>query len=144
MINLEYMRKKALGVIYNEYSPKPIEFMSAVAMTLWGLWLLLPWDTFSTPAYAFMSNIAPEAVWGLAMFFIGIVQFGYVIYGTLAHRRVSMKLASLVWIFIAVNFSIARIESTAVPIYTVFAIAAYWASTKLVILSTIAYGKRPR
>lgn len=116
--------------------------MSAVAMTLWGLWLLFPWTTFNTPAYQLMSSLAPEIVWGVVMLFIGLVQFVYVTKGNIKHRKMSMQVASVVWIFIASNFAIARIESTAVPIYTVFATTTYWAASKLVVLSTLAYGKR--
>lgn len=136
------MVKRMLKLVYNDHSPRPIEFMSGLAMALWGLWLLIPWVTFSTPAYAFMYNLAPEWIWGAAMLVLGATQLSYVLLGNIQHRKWSMQIATLVWLFIAVNFAIARIESTAVPIYSVFSLLCYWASTKLVILSSLTYGKR--
>lgn len=39
---------------------------------VWGLWLTLPWATFSrSPIYELMLNLAPEIVWGVAAMCIG-------------------------------------------------------------------------
>lgn len=39
---------------------------------IWGLWLALPWATFSrSPIYELMLSLAPEIVWGVAAMCIG-------------------------------------------------------------------------
>jgi hypothetical protein len=41
---------------------------------VWGLWLAMPWATFSrSPIYEMMNTLAPELVWGLAAMGIGLM-----------------------------------------------------------------------
>lgn len=43
----------------------PTRFLLALSGTLWGIFLLLPGDTFDRPVYAYMHMLANENIWAL-------------------------------------------------------------------------------
>jgi len=58
---------------------KKLEYLAAFQTTLWGLWLLMPWDTFSiSNVYRYMRFI-PEWCWGLGVFMFGMVSL-FIVY----------------------------------------------------------------
>lgn len=56
---------------------------------VWGLWLALPWATFTrSPIYEMMNSLAPELVWGIAAMLIGAIMLcGVIMQGYKALRR---------------------------------------------------------
>jgi hypothetical protein len=67
--------KHAVAVIktgFSEYAPtRGIAFILGMSLLAYGIWLGLPFDSFANPAYAYMADLAAEAVWGAAFTFAG-------------------------------------------------------------------------
>ena len=115
------------------YDIELVEIMSGVASLSWGLWLLNPiFNTFvSAPTFNTMSSIAPEWLWGFAMFVIGIIQIESVLSHSLRRRKLSSIILATMWIFITSVFAHANISSTGVVIYGTFAIFTVWSYLRL-------------
>lgn len=135
---LPYMVKWVLDKsIYNSHSSKPTEIITGIASLFWGIWLLLPIQSFGTASYAFINSLAPESAWGGFMLVSGSLQLLFAVRGNFHSREVSMKFSALGWAFIATGFILSGTWSTAIPMYTIVSISAYWASLKLVALNNI-------
>src|SRR4051794_8161211 len=94
------------------FAPEPIEVLLGTMATLWGFWLVLPFDTFaSSPAFGVMAQLAPEMLWGGVILTIGLMQLFMVVVRRIiperpcySERRLLVSLSATVWIFIAVMF----------------------------------------
>lgn len=123
-------RLRALLVDYDfEFS----ELLNGLAATLWGLWLLLPWNTFGrTATFAAMRDTGvPEWLWGTVIFTLGIIQIAGLVAGWWRWRRRSALILCGVWAFIAVMFAQANISSTGTVIYPLFSLSAMWAYLRM-------------
>lgn len=66
--------KRILHII-RDYDHEYTEFSLAIFKFIFGVWFLLPFDTFSdTNTYRLMGQIAPEEVWGILFLVIGVIQ----------------------------------------------------------------------
>ena len=93
-----------------------IEILAATQTVLWGLWLILPQETFSTSlAYRYMGSIAPELLWGYSMFWLGILEFIGAFFLPQPIKKVIIIQSIFAWVTICLSFSFSSITSTAVP-----------------------------
>lgn len=122
-------RLRALLVDYDfEFS----ELLNGLAATLWGFWLLLPWDSFGrTSSFAAMRELAPEWLWGATICGLGIIQIAGLIAGWWRWRRRSALILCGVWAFIAVMLAQANISGTGTVIYPLFSLSAMWAYLRM-------------
>jgi hypothetical protein len=56
------------------YRHRLVEWMLSSYMVLWGIALLLPFETFQGNAYRALAQIAPENVWGVFSFSVGVMR----------------------------------------------------------------------
>ena len=64
------------GVIYRgvtQYSPtRGVALILGLGLLIWGLWVVFPGTSFTSPVYTYMLELAKEAVWGAMFAFAGI------------------------------------------------------------------------
>lgn len=114
------------------------EIILGLFATSWGFWLLLPfWDTFSLPVFAAFLWVAPESIWGIGAFLLGILTIVFANTDLLDLRKVLIFFNIFFWVFVAVMLSFASPENTAVPIYTMLSVYAFWRYVKLIVLDKI-------
>jgi len=71
---LKWVRKTQhrVEVAFSQYAPtRGIAFILAMGLLAYGVWLLLPLDSFANPAYALMGDIATKQTWGAVFAFSG-------------------------------------------------------------------------
>jgi hypothetical protein len=106
---------------------------AAVLLTHWGIWLMLPFDTFGACAGCrTMQVIAPEPIWGAAFSLVGVLLY---VGSVLGHSRVQVVasgLAALAFALIASSLAWSNLYSGGWLTFTVPAIANYWALKRLV------------
>jgi len=112
---------------------KYLEFFPALFQVLWGLWILNPWvNTFAiTNAYRLMADIAPEWVWGLAIFLIGIFQIIVIFTPNLRLRVLSSITCLFIFVVLAFLILAGNAGSVTIPTYLVFALCEWFAYTEL-------------
>jgi hypothetical protein len=101
------------------------EIVVAMEAILWGLWIGNPhWDAFSTSsAYTWMEHLAPEWLWGYGIMALGVVQLIAVLWLRSIKLRTLMALLGIfTWMMVVVAFGLGNWQSTAVVVYSVFAI----------------------
>lgn len=104
-----------------------LETMLGIESFLWGLWLLLPFDTFSaSPVYSVMNQIAPEHVWGIGMIVLGIAQIMVLCTHNPKARYIFSTGALFVWLFTDVGFWLSGSPSAAPTVYLIPVIMAAW------------------
>jgi hypothetical protein len=104
---------------------RKIENIAALQLALWGLWLLMPWDTFSTAAvFATLSAIVPEWVWGLATLVSGSL---WLLVRPM-HLRAWLALwAIFYWLIISIAYAVGNYRSTAMAVYPLYIFVAWMA-----------------
>lgn len=100
-------------------------FFHGVMLSMWGLWLLLPFQTFGgTRSFSVMDAVAPEWAWGLLM---GAGGAGAII-GALLERMRWVQFGTLTCFYMWGAISVATVAShptsTGVPVYTVLSLSA--------------------
>lgn len=94
-----------------------VEIEGAIFKIVWGIWLLLPFETFDgQEVYTALKSIAPETLWGALVLGLGLGHLIAIAYGTAKWRRHFILAACMFWIFISVTFSISRIGSALIPL----------------------------
>lgn len=99
-------------------------FWLGVILTLFGFWLLLPGETFTTESWARMAQIASETGWGVAMMLGGALLLGGVRSGERKMVYPGLWLAAACYLAIATSFAAVNWHSTAVATYSVLALRA--------------------
>lgn len=66
--------KDTLHGLMRQFSGRSLEIYSAWTLTLFGILLLLPGDTFSRGYYAHMKAVGNECLWGWTMIGAGVLQ----------------------------------------------------------------------
>lgn len=57
---------------FSQYAPtRGIAFILGMGLLCYGIWLILPLDSFANPAYALMATLATKHVWGAIFTFSG-------------------------------------------------------------------------
>lgn len=99
------------------YDTEPLETWLDLAIASWGIYLVLPFDTFaSSPTYRAVSDIVPEHVLGLFMIVIAMVQFCGI---GMSHmmRRYALLAGSTICLFIMLTFTYSNIQSAGIPTF---------------------------
>jgi hypothetical protein len=74
--------------ITHKFRQRRTEWVAGVQCMLWGLILLMPMETFASPAFRVFQQIMPEFWWGVILLAIGTVRIiGLIVNG--ARRRVT-------------------------------------------------------
>lgn len=91
------------GRILRGSSPVFHGLWSSGLQVVCGLWIAAPWTrTFQdTPAWNALAALAPEAVWGLVMFALGLLHLVALWYRWLHLRAISCFLSGGLWIIFA-------------------------------------------
>lgn len=123
-----------LYVLIVRRDPDFPEVLSGVVMLLWGVQLVLPWDTFTTGlGYAAMAELLPEPVWGLVLAWIGVTQVGSYLLDQWRVRLASSLGALMAWTFLTVLFGASNPVGTGVIVYGGFAGMSAWVFWRVLI-----------
>lgn len=119
--------------------PDFVEVAAGLLMFAWGLQLLAPWGTFtSATGYRAMAALAPEAVWGGMLAWIGITQVGSYLFDHWRVRVASALGACMAWTFLGVLFGITNPYGTGIIVYPFLAAMCAW-----VFWRTLTGGRTP-
>ena len=100
----------------------------------WGTWVLLPFfNTFDGTVYQAFYLVAPPTVWGVVVFFIGLITFLAASTKTYLLRRTMVFLNMILWGFISLLFALTVISSTGVPIFLTLGLYSFWEYIKLTV-----------
>lgn len=83
----------------------------------WGVWLLLPWKSFSTEAFVFMSAFGPEEAWGALAVCIAYLRFYGIKHACWQARLVSSFCGFLFWLTVTLSIGLVNPSSTGIPAY---------------------------
>lgn len=112
----------------------PVESITAVQSMLFGLWLILPFDTFdSGSVFDIMSKIAPEVFWGVLMTILGVSQLYVVHLKRVIYRIWVTRIMLPVWLIIDLSFLLSRTASSASVTYFVFVMCSVWSLISLAL-----------
>jgi hypothetical protein len=111
-----------------------VHMISAATLLLpWGVWLMLPLDTFAACAGCrTMQVIAPEPIWGAAFCIVGTLLYVGTVLGHSRVQVVAAALATLSFALIASMLFWSNFYSGGWLTFTIPAIANYWALRRLV------------
>lgn len=99
------------------YDTEPLETWLDLAIASWGIYLVLPFDTFaSSPTYRGISGLVPENVLGLSMIVIAMTQF-FGIGASHMMRRYALLAGSTICLFIMLTFVYSNPQSTGIPTF---------------------------
>lgn len=62
--------------LQSRFRERALEWFCAVHTAGWGVILLLPFDTFSSPSYEILKRFGPEWCWGLGLTLLGLAWLG--------------------------------------------------------------------
>jgi hypothetical protein len=109
-----------------------IEYLLASISAWWGIWLLMPWQSFaSTPTFAFAHRVAPEWAWGTVVTTGGMLLFTGLLMVSRPIRRAALMLLSLTWLSVWVALTVGNWQSTATIIYVHMAVMCAFAYLRL-------------
>lgn len=112
----------------------PVESITAVQSMLFGLWLILPFDTFeSGSVFDIMHQIAPEVFWGILMTILGVSQLYVVHLKRVIYRIWVTRIMLPVWLIIDLSFLLSRTASSASITYFVFVMCSVWSLISLAL-----------
>lgn len=112
----------------------PVESITAVQSMLFGLWLILPFDTFgSGSVFDIMRQIAPETTWGVLMMILGVAQLYVVHVKKVLYRIWVTRIMLPVWVIIDLSFLLSRTASSASITYFVFVMCSAWSLISLAL-----------
>ena len=114
--------------IRHRFGPRMTEWVVAVQMSLWGLVLLLPADTFDGEAWLLFRSVMSENAWGALMLFFGLLRLGgLVVNGARKNvtpwiRIISAAFGFFVFVGISCCFALSGVVSTWIAIYPTIAL----------------------
>lgn len=112
----------------------PVETITAVQSMLFGLWLVLPFNTFNSGnVFDIMNQIAPESVWGILMMVLGIAQLYTVHTKRVVYRIWATRIMLPVWVIIDLSFLLSLTASSASITYFVFVMCSVWSLISLAL-----------
>lgn len=112
----------------------PVESITAVQSMLFGLWLILPFDTFgSGSVFDIMRQIAPETTWGVLMMILGVAQLYVVHVKKVLYRIWVTRIMLPIWVIIDLSFLLSRTASSASVTYFVFVMCSVWSLISLAL-----------
>lgn len=113
---------------------KQLEFISALAVFFWGIWILNPFlDTFTLgPMYKYFTSTASEELWGGIVALIGLTQLTFIFTSRMKIRVVMSFINMLVLITLGVFYAVGNIASAFVPVFLVLALCSWFAFIEVV------------
>lgn len=102
----DYLRKTWWGAILADMDTEPSELLTG-AFLIWllGLWMFLPYDTFrSSPTFAMIGYLAPEALWAVLFLSFGALQMIILRQGSRYWRGVMSFLGCMLWSSLTSSF----------------------------------------
>lgn len=108
---------------------RSIEFVVALMLILWGVWVANPfWELFTaSPVFGLMAHIGPEPAWGVTVFAVGCLQMGFVFSRQWTARRATAVLSLFVYVLLSVMFGLGNFRGVSTVIYAVFALLCWFA-----------------
>lgn len=126
------MRQSWWGSVLAEHDTEPTEFSGGVLKIGIGLWLLAPASTFgSSPTFAAMAALMPEAVWGVVLGAVGAFRLAVLRSGRCAPRRVGAMIGFLFWFTLASLFLWSSPASLGFPLFALLAAGQGWVYCRL-------------
>jgi hypothetical protein len=121
-----------------------VEFLSACGLFLWGAWLANPFTHVfeGTRAYALMSDLAPEWVWGSAYMLVGLGQYITLISGSLWWRQSGSMAALAAWSVITYMVTLGNPGGTDTVIYGLLALANVLLVLRIELRKRFVRGRR--
>ena len=115
--------EKRLEQILLDYHTELLELFLGVYAFTFGVWLLLPFQTFtSTSSYEIMQRLASEWIWGMAAASIGAVQIVSVVWMFAWGRKWDSLLATFFWSVIGITFLLSNWSSTGGALFSLMAL----------------------
>ena len=109
------------------------EMRHALTAFVFGTWLLLPFNTFgSSPTFREMVRMADESIWGILIVLIAYLHLRAIVGGGLLRRRLFGYVTASLWIFLAILSFLSNPTTTAVPVFSIIALAALWTPLHLI------------
>jgi uncharacterized membrane protein HdeD (DUF308 family) len=112
---------------------RELEFLPALYLLMWGMWVLNPWvNSFaSSAAFTEMGQLAPEWLWGIVIMAIGLFQT-IVVFTENCKLRADAALLSMFTLFsMSMLVFYSNFASTAGITYLVIAICAWLGFTEI-------------
>ncbi len=104
-----------------------LELYLGVFSLLWGLWCILPMDSFRVSgAFALLGRIAPEHVWGIVVAGVGAVKIFAVVKKFISLKKIAFVAALFLWLCVAISFIAGLPFSVGLPIYSLTAFANFF------------------
>jgi hypothetical protein len=123
--------KNRLLLIYASHT-EPMEFLTALLAVGWGVWMLLPTESFLFfRQYWFLLVVAQEEIWGWMFVSVGLASLFSLIEGSVMRRRILMFCIFMFWLFLAAAFAITEPTLPITFFYSVMALATMWTFIRL-------------
>ena len=101
------------------YDWEVVEIEGAFFKLAWGIWLLMPWDTFkSVTVYVGLS----ENVWGWGLFTVGTLHLISVFRGSIFARRWFAFFGSGFWAFNAIAIFLQSHTAALIPLFSIMSL----------------------
>jgi len=112
---------------------RELEFLPALYILVWGLWVSNPWlNTFqASPTFTEMGHLAPEWVWGLVISAVGLFQMIIIFTKKYGFRVFAALLSMFVLFAMSLLVFYSNPASTAWVTYLVIAICAWLGFTEI-------------
>lgn len=112
------------------------EFVTSAYCILWGIWLLLPWDSFSTSeVFRLMANLAPEWVWGIFVLSSGIFHLTAVISNNLKTSLIASLITLFTFTILFVLTAFSNYKATAVVTYFTLLVCSWHSYIELLLIT---------
>lgn len=127
MRHVQPRRRYSLLKALTDYSPtRGTALILAVGMLAWGVWVLLPYVSFTGAVYTLMGQLANEEVWGGLFAFAGLTM-GFGVWTTnIEWLRRGAFIGFALWTLVAVLGVIAEPTATAVVTRAIIALMHAW------------------
>lgn len=119
------------GAILREHDTEPAELSGGVLKVALGVWLLLPWDTFSSSPTFRVISIMPEWLWGTSLVGIGVFHLSALRSGDVQQRQVGALIGFLVWFALGSVFVWTNPPAIGWILFMWAALMQMWASLRL-------------
>lgn len=113
------MTKRLIKLLFG-YDWEVIEIQGAVFKITWGIWLLLPFDTFR--AIEGYYAVGLENAWGWGLLILGLIHFGAILSNKITLRRWITFIALMFWIFTVVLIYQQSHTAALLPMFVVIAL----------------------
>lgn len=112
--------------------PDPVECLMSLLLIAWGIWLILPFETFVTmTSYRPMVDVIDERLAGIVVLALGAVRLYMILNNRVRPRRWMAILFGMFWGFNCFLALQANPGSLLVPVYGVFLAASLWIAYRL-------------